>query len=289
MPCWIFKVADQESYPDVPGRKYVYDNTHSVRVMRDDVFVYLDKRGGKYAFSATGAVSRITSRRPTKREARRTSKVRTVFSAHLMDVVWFAEPMTISLTTKIGRRNRARLGITDVNLMGWSQSMPRLGQAMYASIMDLAEADGLLEPAKEQEADYSVQDSWGQTKIRHALSRFAENVLARHKRTCVVCGSQLEPVLDAAHLSPYASDVRNRANPGNGVCVCVFCHRALDRRLIAICPTGELLVSRSITDPVALDHFGRVSGRERRSWLAGVEPAFLGLTVKLYEAGSPDA
>ena len=29
MNYWIFKVSEQGKYADEPGRKYVYDNTHS--------------------------------------------------------------------------------------------------------------------------------------------------------------------------------------------------------------------------------------------------------------------
>ena len=43
MAFWIFKISDQELYPDVLGEKYVYDNTHSIRVKSGDVFLYLDK------------------------------------------------------------------------------------------------------------------------------------------------------------------------------------------------------------------------------------------------------
>lgn len=37
MGYWIFKVSSQDMYPDTPGVKYVYDNTHSVRVQQGDV------------------------------------------------------------------------------------------------------------------------------------------------------------------------------------------------------------------------------------------------------------
>ncbi len=42
MTYWIFKVAKQELYPDVPGEQYVYDNTHSLRVRAGDTFLYLE-------------------------------------------------------------------------------------------------------------------------------------------------------------------------------------------------------------------------------------------------------
>jgi len=100
--------------------------------------------------------------------------------------------------------------------------------------------------------------------------------MQRSYSTCVVCGTRQPGVLDAAHLSPYASDKKNRANPANGICLCAFCHRALDRRIIAIQPNGELLVSPSVDDPVAREHFERLDPKKRRSWLSGVSPKFLG-------------
>ena len=36
MTYWIFKLSNQESYPDDFGRTYVYDNRHSVRVTAND-------------------------------------------------------------------------------------------------------------------------------------------------------------------------------------------------------------------------------------------------------------
>src|SRR5262245_36413806 len=118
MAYWIFKLAEQELYPDIHGNTYVYDNTHSVRVKADDVFLYLDKRAG-YSFTATGMVGKVQERSPSAIESKRTSKVRTVFVAHLTDVIWFKKPLSISSQTKVGRRNRAKLGIVDVNLLGW--------------------------------------------------------------------------------------------------------------------------------------------------------------------------
>ena len=53
MAYWIFNVAQQELYPDVAGKEYVYDNKHSTCVVAGDVFLYLDKEE-KYSFTGTG-------------------------------------------------------------------------------------------------------------------------------------------------------------------------------------------------------------------------------------------
>lgn len=65
MAYWIFKVAQQELYPDRPGEEYVFDNTHSVRVRAGDEFLYLDKKEG-YSFTASGVVARVSTREPTE-------------------------------------------------------------------------------------------------------------------------------------------------------------------------------------------------------------------------------
>lgn len=277
MAFWIFKLAEQDLYPDELGARYVYDNTHSVKVKQGDVFLYLDKSKG-YAFTATGVVKRVNERKPTATEAARTPRIKVVYTAQLGDIVWFSEPLSISPATKQGRKNRAQLGITDVNLLGWSQSMPSLSEAMFSAIVEQVELRGIMPAALAD--DFSVPDAWSKSKARPAMKRFAAEVINRSNGTCIVCGTGLEGVVEAAHLSPYATDVKNRANPANGVCLCKYCHRALDLRLIAITPEGELLVATDLNDPVARFHFHQLASDYRRGLLSGVDPRFLQLTVK---------
>lgn len=280
MAYWIFKVAEQELYPDVPGEQYVYDNTHSVRVVKDDAFLYLDKMT-HYSFTATGLVRKVTKRVPSRKEAARTGKVRTVFTAHLTDVIWFTEPLSISPLTKEGKKHRARLGIVDANLLGWSQSIPSLNEEMYQAILDLAEMNKIIQPMG-RGGDFAIPDNWGKTKIRCAIIRFSDPVMKRSNAHCIVCGSLLQGLVEAAHLSPYGSDRENRANPANGICLCKYCHRALDLRLIAIQPDGVLLIAPHMDDQVARYHFSRIEPERRRQWLTGVDPKFLRLTVQWY-------
>lgn len=281
MNYWIFKLAKQELYPDVPDEKYVYDNTHSIRLKANDIFIYLDKRNG-YEFTATGLVKKLTKRKPTLKESQRSNRVHTVFTAHLGEMIWFTTPLSIAATTKIGKSNRAKLGIVDVNLLGWSQSMPKISEEMYQTIMNLIEAEKLIPTTISNNIDYTVPDTWTKTKVRKTLSEFRKTIRDRHKHTCVVCGTTFAAVVEVAHLSSYATDKQNRANPSNGVCLCTFCHRALDRRLIAIKPDGELLVAQFIDDPIALHHFKRVNSVTRKDWLRGVDTYFLELTVKWF-------
>jgi len=281
MAFWIFKVAEQELYPDILGETYVYDNTHSIRVTKGDVFLYLDTRKG-YSFTATGSVRVITNRIPSTKEANRAPKIRSVFTAHLQDVTWFKQPLTISPNTKQGKVNRSRLGIIDVNLLGWSQSIASLNEPMYQNILDLADFENLLPPAQGN-GDFSIPDNWGKAKVRGALKKFTDPVFARSNSACIVCGTSLQGIVEAAHISPYASDKANRANPGNGICLCKFCHRAFDLRLIAIEPNGFLRVSPSVNDQIAKHHFSQIDQLQRVRWLQGVDPKFLELAVRWFD------
>lgn len=283
MAHWIFKTTDQKLYPDVHGEKYVYDNTHSVRIQKGDYFLYLDKTE-KYSFTAAGVVKKVTERKPTAAESNRTVKVRSVFTAHLSDVIWFKPPLTISPTTKLGRANRSQLGIPkDINLLGWSQSMPRLNEEMYNSIVEHIGVNITFDTAGEDSKDYSIPDSWSKTRARRKLKGFSDAVWARSDGHCVVCGTNQREVIDAAHLSPYSSDKKNRANPANGICLCKYCHTCLDKSLIGILPDGGLLVSESITDSVSQFHFRRISEEKRVELLSGVNPEFLLLTEQSFK------
>ena len=74
--------------------------------------------------------------------------------------------------------------------------------------------------------DYKVPDAYSLVRRRHSLERFKATVLDRQNHTCAICGTAVREVLDVAHISSYSSDTKNRANPGNGIGLCSYCHRA---------------------------------------------------------------
>ncbi|WP_238797225.1 HNH endonuclease [Vibrio vulnificus] len=246
MNFWIFKLSKQNLYPDVPGKQYVFDNTHSVKVASGDAFIFLDKTKD-YSFTAVGTVSRLEEREPTEKEASRTKNVRTVYTAHLSDVYYFEAPLCID--PQKGKDNRKRLGIVDVNLLGWSHSMAKLCDEMFNRIIDLACESNLFQPllnisnAKSGNNSFEIKDQWGLVKRRAYLYDFSRKVKSLCKSQCVVCGLNNPLFLDAAHIIPYAIDKKNRANPSNGICLCKHCHVAYDNSLIDISYDGELAIN----------------------------------------------
>lgn len=289
MGYWLFKVAEQERYPDEYGVKYVYDNTHSVRLKKGDEFIYLDKRRG-HKLTGAGKIKRLITREASESE-KRTERVTTIFTALLSDFIEFDPPLDIS-NTEEGRKNRKRIGAPE-NLVAWGISMIKLSPEKFTSFLNAA-----LEPSNSIEVkdsisseteikkeipsvplipheEWTVEDSYSIVKKRTKLEKFRRVVLERHRYQCIVCGSAFKPSLEAAHIREYAEDPTNRANPANGICLCKYCHSAFDSDYICIHPSGELLIREGIKDKIANIHFNQVDKKTRKEWLNGVDLEFL--------------
>ncbi|MFY0523992.1 HNH endonuclease [Archangium gephyra] len=293
MSYWVFKVSEQEKYPDEYGRTYVYDNLHSRRIRQGDCFLYLyvKKKKGEYRIVGTGLVDGVESRAAPESQ-RRLPGVVEIFTARLCDVYFFKPPVDLSSRTREGLQNRSRIGISDFNLAGWSGSIISIGSGLHERILDLAGATSRYEAVEDavlpqSNREYSisgidesrtwfVEDAWSPVKRRMRTSYFSGRVLERHGFVCAVCGTGVRDLIVAAHIRGWAQDKGNRANPANGIALCCFCHVAFDACLIAISPTGELMVSQACReDSIAMAHFSFIAPEIRRGWLAGINPEFL--------------
>ena len=272
---WIFKQSEQKQFPDEQGQRYVFDNRHSVRVTAGDSFLYLDKRSGGYGFTGHGVVYRMQSKIyvPTEPDQSRISRI---YTAELRDFIQYARPLDFRPTSAEGMRNRASLGITDVNRLGWSRSIARVSPDVFLSIVDLAYRHHCVTIVPPDSQDFPVPDTWSLVKRRHSLERFKETVLLRQGFTCAICGTTLREVLDVAHISRYSNDVMNRANPANGIALCAYCHRAFDRGAFQLRENGIVSVADGVTlDPVALGHLSSLSAEARLRLIDGVDTELL--------------
>ena len=275
MTFWIFKQSKQEQYPDEPGQRYVYDNRHSVRVNAGDSFVYLDKRFGGYSFAGHGTVTKVLMRTAGVAELDQ-SKASRIYTAQLGDFVQYVRSLDIRPASVEGRRNRASLGITDVNKLGWSRSIAQISPDMYANIVDLAYRRHCIAVVPLDGTDYTVPDAWSFVRRRHSIERFKQTVLLRQGFACAICGTTLKEVLDVAHISRYSTDMKNRANPANGIGLCAFCHRAFDGGAFRLYETGVVSVAEGLDlDPVALAHLSSLSAEARLKLLNGINTELL--------------
>ena len=127
MTSWMFKLADQTTYPDRLGKLYVYDNTHSKQVVPWRL-VHLSRQAWQsaYAFLGHGQIIRIRKNAVPTLTSSETPALPRSTRPYSADFVGYATPLDIRTRTRDGRRSRARLGISDVNRLGMSRSVAKL-------------------------------------------------------------------------------------------------------------------------------------------------------------------
>jgi hypothetical protein len=271
---WIFKVGDQKIYADVLGEKYVFDNTHSIKVTAGDYFIYLSTKKNRYEFIGYGKVNKVESRTPVGLE-KRNGRVKTIYTAYLTDLRWFSEPLDFS--SKKGQLNRKAVGIE--NALGWGISIPRVESKMFWDLVKLAQPERvgiqspsrLLTPQKgspgkewshpsnttnkylqKQENEilrngdfepFNFSDARKKTLrylvLRRGQPKFREALLKAYGGKCAITGFDVVEALQAAHIYPYRGEDTNTVN--NGLLLRSDIHDLFDLGLITI-DTNEMKV-----------------------------------------------
>jgi HNH endonuclease len=96
---------------------------------------------------------------------------------------------------------------------------------------------GILIPKGPTEAKRTI-------RVRLVQGFFRESVLSNYDYTCTMCGLNLTNMLNASHIIPWSVEKTRRADPRNGLCLCTFHDRALDRGLITVDDDFRVILSR---------------------------------------------
>jgi putative restriction endonuclease len=116
---------------------------------------------------------------------------------------------------------------------------------------------------------------------RRGQDYFREAVLCSYDRRCCITGLNVEELLNASHVLPWAKYPEHRLNISNGLCLSVMLDRAFDRGLIAFDETERMIVSTRLrrlgNDTMINQHFLAYEGCQIRpaERLARVSPEFL--------------
>jgi len=96
------------------------------------------------------------------------------------------------------------------------------------------------------------------TKVRVVQRFFRNAVLSSYGFSCAICRFGLVEMINASHIVPWAVDEKRRADPHNGLALCVFHDRAFDRGLITISEEMSIIVSgrAKVKDPPELHRVG---------------------------------
>lgn len=96
-----------------------------------------------------------------------------------------------------------------------------------------------------------VQETERETvgRVRLVQRFFREAVLASYDYQCAVCRLDIPELLNAGHIVPWSKDVNRRADPTNGIAMCVLHDRAFDRGFITIDSRGHIVLSERAKRP----------------------------------------
>jgi predicted restriction endonuclease len=97
-----------------------------------------------------------------------------------------------------------------------------------------------------EQPELSVTEVARSIKVRLVQRFFREAVLASYNYACAICGLKVISMLNASHIIPWSVDSKRRADPRNGLGLCVFHDRAFDRGLIGIEDNYKIIVSKEV-------------------------------------------
>jgi len=110
--------------------------------------------------------------------------------------------------------------------LAW-ESERLLAQVLGKRIEEVAEVETDDLPRSGVERDAVV-------RLRVNQSFFRKRILSAYNYRCCITGLNVQPLLVASHILPWAEDVPNRLNPRNGLCLNALHDRAFDRHLMWI-------------------------------------------------------
>lgn len=107
-------------------------------------------------------------------------------------------------------------------------------------------------------------------RLRRGQQKFREGLLKRFNSTCVVTGSKIKDVLEAAHIMPYRGEKDNDLN--NGLLLRADIHTLFDLNLVAIDPKTLLIHFHSkIVKEYSEYHLRKILVNEEKPSLVSLE------------------
>ena len=105
---------------------------------------------------------------------------------------------------------------------------------------------------KEAPTPFSYEPPGGATTTRVEIEQrlgqsfFRRAVMANYENCCCVTGVADVRLLNASHITPWQSDIPNRHNPRNGLCLSATFDRAFDRGLMTVMPNLRVRLSSQL-------------------------------------------
>ncbi|RYX80523.1 HNH endonuclease [bacterium] len=113
-------------------------------------------------------------------------------------------------------------------------------------------------------------------KVRLVQSFFRDAVLTSYDFRCAVCNLNIIEMLNASHIIPWRQNVERRADPRNGLSLCVLHDRAFDRGLFTLNNQFQVVLSQQLKN-LSENHMQTVAFTEME-----------GQIIKMPQRFSPD-
>lgn len=152
-------------------------------------------------------------------------------------------------------RGSGRKGLTGASRADkamWEEMTSNWDQFFLTSEAALKEVEtrALASSAPTDENKESISYAGFSKKIeafqRIGQASFRKAVLSSYNAKCCISGISLKRLLVASHIVPWKTDVENRLNPQNGLCLSVLHDRAFDCGLISLDDKFCLVISDEV-------------------------------------------
>lgn len=109
-------------------------------------------------------------------------------------------------------------------------------------------------------------DEISQVRRRKGQDYFRRMVLANYNGRCALTGIDIQQLLLASHIIPWAENKKERLNPCNGICLSALYDKAFDQGLIGFNSQYKTVLSNRIVENEGKDYyekyFAPIAGRE---------------------------
>lgn len=109
-------------------------------------------------------------------------------------------------------------------------------------------------------------DEISQVKRRKGQDYFRRMVLSNYNVRCALTGIDIQQLLLASHIIPWARNKKERLNPCNGICLSALYDKAFDQGLIGFDSQYKTVISNRIVENEGKDYyekyFAPIAGRK---------------------------
>lgn len=105
------------------------------------------------------------------------------------------------------------------------------------------------------EPDFTGKDKLAVIKQRVNQDAFRAMILSNYDYRCAITGMDVQSLLIASHIIPWAENESERLNPENGICLSPLYDKAFDKGLIGIQPDYEIVLSKELKEHSKEDFF----------------------------------